>query len=314
MNSTYTVETSVREGVEIITLRQDETTAEIAPALGNNCFAFQTGWPVLETVGFADFLKKPTSYGIPILFPYPNRIADGVFHFQGKAYPVNPNRHGYVRDKAWKLIGTGASASEGAWMTAAFDARDHQEAILQQFPFPFYLTVTYRLRENTLWMETEVRNVGESVLPFGFGIHPYFTRPEQGTLQVPARKRWELADSLPTGTLLDVDETFDLQAGKNCAELVLDDIYTEVQPDTAGNAVCRIEDRENGTSIQVSSNVGDFPHIVAYTAPAPRQALCIEPYTCPTDGFNLQERGIESNILVLPPGQSKRLVIAISGN
>jgi galactose mutarotase-like enzyme len=32
--------------------------------------------------------------------------------------------------------------------------------------------------------------------------------------------------------------------------------------------------------------------------------VCIEPQTCPTDAFNLHERGVASNMIVLPPGGS----------
>ena len=60
-------------------------------------------------------------------------------------------------------------------------------AILQPFPFPFLLDVTYRLRECVLSMETVVQNTGEHDMPMGFGIHPYFRCPVQGTLCVPAR-------------------------------------------------------------------------------------------------------------------------------
>ncbi|MCI0725063.1 MAG: hypothetical protein L0338_39775, partial [Acidobacteria bacterium] len=45
--------------------------------------------------------------------------------------------------------------------------------------------------------------------------------------------------------------------------------------------------------------------------PAPRQAICIEPYTCPTDGFNLHHRGVESNLLLLPSGETGRFKVCI---
>ncbi len=199
----YSVQSAIRDGVEVFTLRETGTVyAEVVPTWGNNCFAFHAQQPILEPVPFEEFHPRPTSYGIPILFPFPNRIRDGVLHFRGQRYEVNPNRHGFVRDKRWTVVGTGASDEEGAWLTSHIEANEYPEEILKQFPFPFRLTVTYRLKDSALDMDTEAQNTGEQEMPMGFGIHPYFRRPAQGTIYVPARKRWELMDSLPTGNLL----------------------------------------------------------------------------------------------------------------
>ena len=45
-----------------------------------------------------------------------------------------------------------------------------------------------------------------------------------------------------------------------------------------------------------------FQHVVVYTPPAPRAALCIEPNTCPADAFNLQSQGIDASMIELEPG------------
>ena len=110
MSPRYTVTAETRGEVEIFILREAEVaSAAIAPAWGNNCFMLQVHEPVLESVAFEEFHARPTSYGIPILFPFPNRLRDGAFLFRGQRYVVNPNRHGFVRDKAWRVLNTGAS-------------------------------------------------------------------------------------------------------------------------------------------------------------------------------------------------------------
>ncbi|HNG31864.1 MAG TPA: hypothetical protein PK012_19260, partial [Blastocatellia bacterium] len=58
-------------------------------------------------------------------------------------------------------------------------------------------------------------------------------------------------------------------------------------------------------------NTAEFPNVVVYTPPAPRQAVCIEPNTCPTDAFNLEARGIAANVLTLQPGASVNFKISI---
>ncbi|MEO8501289.1 MAG: aldose 1-epimerase, partial [Vicinamibacteria bacterium] len=198
--------------MEVFLLQEgSHARAAVAPALGNNCFVFETDRPVLEAVAWPDFLKKPTSYGIPLLFPFPNRIRDGAFLFQGERFPIDPPRHGFVRDKAWRVLDTGASNLDGAWIRSAIKAADYPREILEQFPFPFTLEVTYRVRNGGLEIDVVAENTGERNMPTGFGIHPYFRRPERGALMVPATKRWELADSLPTGKLLPLEGSFDLR-------------------------------------------------------------------------------------------------------
>jgi aldose 1-epimerase len=305
MTQRYSVNREMRGDTEIFTLIEaDRAEASVAPGLGNNCFAFSVTDPVIEPVDFDEFRKRPTSYGIPVLFPFPNRIRDGEFQFRGQTYRVDPPRHGFVRDKPWKVVSTGASDREGAWITSSIEAEDYAEQILKQFPFPFTLEVTYRLRQGALEMETTARNTGSSVMPIGFGIHPYFRKPEKGSVQVPARKRWELSDSLPTGNLLDVEGGYDLLEPRDVNTLGLDDIFTDLITDSNQTVRCTLSDDQTGTATVVEFEARQFPHVVVYTPPAPRRAICIEPNTCPTDAFNLQSRGVESNLIETGPGQA----------
>ena len=309
----YTATSEAREGVEVFTLADAgaAAVAEIAPALGNNCFAFRTDAPVLEEVAFADFLRRPTSYGIPVLFPFPNRVRDGRFAFDGETFTVDPPRHGFVRDKPWRVVSQGATDEAGAWLTSSFDAADYPDEILRQFPFPFRIEITYRLKEARLTIEAAARNTGQRRMPAGFGIHPYFRRPDEGRLRVPVSARWELADSLPTGRVVPVDGEYDLREGKSLGGMNLDDIFTRVEADADGLARCRIVDEAGGTETVVEFSPKQLPHVVVYTPPAPRRAVCVEPNSCPTDAFNLRARGVESDVIVLGPGEEARFEIGI---
>ena len=67
-------------------------TAAILPSQGFNLFDLRL--PVVGTVrpvlsAAADFAENPrpgAGHGIPILFPYPNRVRDASFAFQGRRY------------------------------------------------------------------------------------------------------------------------------------------------------------------------------------------------------------------------------------
>ncbi len=309
--TTYRAEQKEIDGVAVITLEGgDGAVAEVVPSLGNACWRFECNGPVLEAVDRATFLAKPTSCGIPLLFPFPNRIRDGRFAFEGAECVVNPPRHGFVRDRAWKVDRVAASEEDGAIVRSVFDAADHPD-ILAQWPSSFRLAATYRLFERTLTLSFEVENTGDRAFPYGYGIHPYFERPARGVVRVPAHKRWELVDSLPTGELVAVTGGYDLRHGADVLEVQLDDILTGLDADDRGEVSCSIDDLENGWRTTVRFDREAFPHVVVYTPPAPRTAICVEPNTCPTDAFNLASRGIDANVLVLQPGKSARFDVHI---
>jgi aldose 1-epimerase len=293
-----------RDGVEVFKLQDGSgAQAAIAPQLGNNCFAFSVaGAPVLEAISFEQFRARPTSYGIPLLFPFPNRIRDGAFDFRGATYKVDPPRHGFVRDKAWRAAAHGASDEEGAWLRSRFDAADYKKEILSQFPFPFTLETIYRLKDGVLTLEATAENTGDRQMPLGFGTHPYFQKPARGTLEIPAAQRWELVDSLPTGRLLAVEGDYDCRAPKDVEGLNFDDIFTKLTADENHTLRCYLNDTQARRQTVIEFPARDFPNVVVYTPPAPRQAICIEPNSCPTDAFNLDVRGIACNMRVLSPG------------
>lgn len=309
--STYRAEETVVDGVRVVTLADGHgAEAEIVPSLGNACWRFDCHGPVLEKVERTAFLAKPTSCGIPLLFPFPNRVRDGRFNFQGSECVVNPPRHGFVRDRAWKVERMSADEQDGAMVRSVFDAADHPD-ILAQWPSPFRLAATYWLFESKLTLSFEVANTGERAFPYGYGIHPYFERPVRGTVRVPARERWVLDDSLPTGERIEVTDGYDLRDGADVQAVQLDDILTGLEADGDGEVRCEIDDHETGWRTTVRFAKEAFPHVVVYTPPAPRTAICVEPNTCPTDAFNLSSRGIDASVLVLEPMESARFSVHI---
>jgi aldose 1-epimerase len=302
--SDHAVETEKRAAVEIVRLRAPGgTVAEIVPAWGGSCIAFRAaGHSVLEPVSLDEIAQKPTSYGIPILFPFPNRIRDGRFTFERREYRVDPPRHGVVRDKSWTVVGSGAGDPEGAWITVGLDAAA---------PFPFRIDVTYRLRTSALEIVAIARNTGERAVPTGFGVHPYFRAPEGGTVSVPAESRWELADSLPTGRVVAVEGKYDLRTPRAIEALELDDVYTNVTAGALGRARATIDDPEARRRTVIEFDPRSLPECVVFTPPALRKAICVEPQSCPTDAFNLAARGIDAHVVRLLPNAEVRWSIVI---
>src|SRR5262249_52761805 len=165
---------------------------------------------------------RPTRSGIPVLFPFPNRIRAGRFTWEGRTYelPLNDSTkasaaHRFVCRPPWRVAGSGADAAS-AWLTGEFQLSRDAPASRPVWPADFVLRLTYRLLPGRLRVEAEVTNPEQSTLPFGLGYHPYFTVPfapggtaDDCTVQVPAAEYWVLDQSLPTGERRPVDAARD---------------------------------------------------------------------------------------------------------
>jgi aldose 1-epimerase len=295
--------------------------AEVWPALGFNCYRWQVdrqGQPLellyADPALFGD--ARPTRSGNPILFPFPNRIRDGRFAWQGKEYslplndPAKKNGiHGWACRHPWRVLDQGGDDSS-AWVTAAFRCSVDAPECLPFWPADHEVTITYRLGMGTLRVEAEVHNPDKEALPFGLGYHPYFrlpfagsVNPEECRVEVPAAQFWELEGNLPTGNRIPVGPERNLNKFRPLSELHLDDVLTAL-PGRAPRADGLIErgclEGGGGAALRVFCSP-EFRDVVVFTPPH-RHAFCIEPYTCVTDAINLEGKVTQAGLIVLPPG------------
>jgi aldose 1-epimerase len=295
--------------------------AEIWPALGFNCFK----WQALKDGRTLDLLYcdpglfadgRPTRSGIPILFPFPNRIRAGRFAWNGKDYqlPLNDGPkvnaiHGFACRRAWRVVDQGADANS-AHVTAEFHGDRDAPDCRALWPTDYRIRVTYRLARGSLRIEAEVSNPDASPMPFGLGYHPYFRVPfisgmsgQDCKVTVPAKSYWVLEESLPSGERRPVDAPRDLDRPRLFAQLTLDDVLGDVPqgPDVAGDLhECGAIEGAPGATLHLLCSKG-YREMVVFT-PVHREAFCIEPYTCTTDAVNLQARGVDAGWLSLPAG------------
>ena len=316
--------------------------AEIVPELGNNCYLFKVAdsdrWmDVIESPpDLATLKERPTAYGNPILFPFPNRIRGGTFTFEGETYqfdktPESPTSiHGLLLNQPYQVESCTAGR-DGAILVCSLDTRDFPE-IGRQYPFPFKIQITYTLgpvsstngapdsstETSTLClkMDVSITNTGERNTPMGFGIHPYFhallapdSDATQAMITVPVAKYWELDEALvPTGKTFPVSGPLDLRDGQPFANTELDHVFTDVQL-TDGISRCIIDNRDTGRGMILESGA-QFRELVVYKPPG-RSSICFEPYTCPTDAINLEAKGIPAGVIVLSPDETFSATVRI---
>ena len=302
---------------EVIVLRDREmgSWAKVVPEFGANLVGFGAliGGREVETfLQPAD--EKPTrtvgNYGAPVLYPFPNRLRDGQARFGGRAIHVDrlPGQrhaiHGLVRDLPWHVE---SRQADGDGATVRCSVVSDPTRVLRQFPFPFRLTLTFRLSATSLRVDVEGENLGDAPMPMGFGWHPYFRLPlvsgsdrAAAIVRIPAREQWELDETLvPTGETVAVPADRDFRVARALGETHLDDVYTDLVKDGDASS-CDLTDPATGITLRVGAG-STFREWVVY-APPSRPTICFEPYTCTTDAFNLAERGVDSGVIVLQPG------------
>src|SRR5262245_33205768 len=208
--------------------------AAIAPALGCNCLHWHVaGREMLYAPPLAELADRPTRGGIPVLFPFPNRIRRGRFTWAGRDYelPCNDSTkanaiHGFSPRVTWHVQECSAER-ERAHLTDDFVGSRDAKVDGKLWPTDPRLALRIEVTDRSLRLEATVTNTAQTPFPFGLGYHPYFTVSPGDRIESPARRRWELSDSLPTGNLLPLDPSSDLRHARLVEELTLDDVFTD---------------------------------------------------------------------------------------
>lgn len=296
-------------------------SAMVLPSYGFNLFDLRLpvgglSTPILSAAAdFADNPSHPARSGIPILFPYPNRVRNGRFQFAGRDFQLpitnGPNAiHGFALEADWDVVEQ-TSGPDGAYLTGRFQISRQTPQHRDSWPADAVLEVRYGLLGRRLTMDVTVANPSATNLPYGFGVHPYFFLPftpdgdPAGTQVVlPASTYWELQDSLPTGLVRPVDDRLDFRKGQPRRGLELDDVLSGLAYQEGEWGVCRLIDSARSAQLRIGFDRG-FRELVVFTPKGRDNVIAVEPYTQTTDAVNLQPQGRDAGLRVLPPGQSE---------
>jgi aldose 1-epimerase len=238
-----------------------------------------------------------------VLIPWPNRIEDGVYEFDGQSRqlpltePTKRNAiHGLVRWVAWTVK---EHTSDRVVM-------EHVLHPQPGYPHLLALTIDYALSSEGLRVRTTATNVGPEACPFGSGAHPYLT-PRRGpidplVLTVPARSVLEKdARGMPSGAA-PAAGLFDFRRPRPIGDTVLDDCFTDLDRSADGRARVVLIDPEDGLELTLWVDES-YPYLMLFTGdPLPdvnRRSLAVEPMTCPPNAFRSGD-----GLLRLEPGAS----------
>lgn len=249
-----------------------------------------------------------------LMVPYSNRIRDGHFSFEGKSYSLERAEvhalHGDGRGAPWQVIETSDTK-----IVLSFTSEPSVKAngLYSNFPFPYAAVVTYELQDNAVIHSLEIRNTGESNLPTGGGIHPYFLRSlvegEKVELQFTSGGEYpaETDVPLPIAPLAASSGHSDFSSLKP-VEPFLDTCFG------GWNGVAAIYWPEAQLHARIQGSP-ELKHVVVY-APnleAEESYFCFEPVVNMTDGINyLDDPRFDTGIVVLKPGESLKSTFTIT--
>jgi aldose 1-epimerase len=244
-------------------------------------------------------LKK--GYPSAFLFPFPNRIKDGRYNFQGIEYTLDINDtdrsnaiHGIIAFKPFDIVKEEKS-------TVSLSYRYFGEN--PGYPFPFLFTISYLLKKGELELIAEIENTGEEALPFGFGWHPYFCFSKKAIgkmeLEIPDRVKMELSDRyIPTGNKTEENKT-----RIPLKNTILDNVFAIKKESKTTEFTLRCNDK--ALIVSQESKKDKLQYFVLYT-PASRDCIAIEPQSCNTNAFNNGE-----GLQVLESGSKTKFKISV---
>lgn len=252
--------------------------------------------------GYSGGSQKKGGQG-DVLFPFPGRIAEGRYSFDGQALQLERNDkegpnaiHGFVRTLPWKILRVESHCAE-------FDIRLDAESYGRRgYPFSLTMRVMYTLDSEGLSCAFAVQNVGGQAAPVGVGFHPYFTvgiaLVDEAEAKIPGAGYVEFNERLaPTGTIIAAAGTdWDYRDYRPIGSRRFNHCYVQLEHDAEGMATASLRHVGSGRIIDIVMD-RSFSAVVVYTgdaiADAPRRAFAIEPMTCATDAFNHPEWGVK---------------------
>jgi aldose 1-epimerase len=242
-----------------------------------------------------------------ILVPWPNRLADGKYTFDGVDYQVaitEPDKsnaiHGFLRWRSWRALShTAAEVIVGTVLRP-----------LQGYPFALDVRVGYRLDDAGLTVTTTATNIGPTVAPWACGAHPYLS-PGEGRidaceleLAADIRVDTDADRQLPIGEVKNAGTAYDFTAPRVIGALEIDFAFRGLDRDADGRAWARLTGTD-GRRAEVWADES-FDLLEIYTGDTLSEArrrtgLGVEPMTAPPNAFATGD-----GVMRLEPGATTR--------
>jgi len=245
---------------------------------------------VIESFKSTKDIKKEENFRSAVLIPFPNRIRNGIYNYNGREYRLQVDEkardnaiHGFVYNKPFDLSYIENRDDE---IEACFEC--YYNGDLEGYPFPFKANIIYKLLgHGNFECVISVENLSCEKIPIGVGWHPYLRLPSKIDdlyLSLPPVIMHELDEmKIPTGRR----KNFDLFADPNPIGNLRMDSTFEIMNSGLEKAETRLIDKKNNISLEIWQDAGKgrYNYIQIFTS-LDRQSIAVEPMTCNIDAFN----------------------------
>lgn len=229
---------------------------------------------------------RPSAGGIPILCPYPGRLASTTMEFQGRSFSLPPGDpfgrpiHGLAHDRPWRIV-----EKQDHRLVAEFRLSLDAPDAVESWPADFTLTAAWTLFPDRLDLELDLLAHGR--MPAALGLHPYHPVPvipgadcDACQIEIPATRFQPQEQLLPVGDTVPASTKIAFPGRVALGGVSLDDPFcglVSAGGDASGAIVARVIDPATGATIRAAWSAA-FSACVIFTPPH-RKAVCIEPYT-----------------------------------
>jgi aldose 1-epimerase len=296
-------------GLDLINIEDESngTVISLLPGFGAALHAFTVRTPdgsafnIIDSYSDVDELKRELarSFKASKLSPFPCRIRDGKYEFEGKTYQFNrlfgdgTAIHGLIYDKPFSILEE-ATSDHSCMVVLEHSYKKDDPG----YPFEYDCQVRYILHsDSVLEVVTSVTNHGQTIIPIADGWHPYFRlggKIDDWRLQFHAAAIVEFDRQLiPTGRLLQYDV---FETPHPIGDTFLDNCFS-LKPDLV-SAACEIHHPDHGLTISFFPDAS-YPYLQIYTPPS-RTSIAVENLSGAPDCFNNR-----MGLTRLPPGHSQ---------
>lgn len=279
---------------ELVDLEVGDHALVFAPEIGGSIASWtRRGVPVLRPLQPGALEQRdPRALGCYPLFPFSGRVAGRRFTWRGVSHELPALLNGQaIHGAGW----------QEPWRVADLDARslslvlDHIPGPL--WPFAFRAEQCFTVSPEGLTVELEITNTDMQPTPAAFGLHPYFPRNTDTTLQFAAKRVWLTpADSEIPDRSEAVPAAWDHTAPRPPVEGIDNCFAGWTRP-------VRLSWPDRGLALSITADAA-LGHLVVYIPPG-RDFLAVEPVANMTDGLN-HLNSLGHGFAVLAPGATLR--------
>ena len=285
---------------ELITLQAGALRLRVCPHIGGAVADFtRDDAPVFRPLA-PDVLEQRNARLLACfpLLPYSNRIAEGRFTWEGRAYQLDRNfphhphtLHGVGWQQPWDVV---EQAEDRLRLALEYDPK---ETGLYTWPFRLHAEMDYALDPDGLRITLSVRNTDTTSWPAGLGVHPYYPpRTPDVRIGFHARQIWtRTPESLPVRPEpIPPEWCFDPPRAPDGP--MLDNCYV------GWDGRARLDFPSHGHAVTVEADEL-FDHLLVYT-PDELPDLALEPVSHLPDAINRMTEVPDGGLRVLRPGDT----------